>query len=50
MLPEVMYLEAYEGYKNNWLKKTTSTTHTPGQRSNLKGQYYMGIIVPGPNT
>lgn len=34
----------YEGYKNNWLKRTMSATHGPGQKEQTEGKYYMGII------
>lgn len=39
----------YEGYKNNWLKRTVSATHTPGQKEQPEGTILYGDhIVPGP--
>ena len=39
----------YKGYKNNWLKRTMSATHTPGQKEQPEGTILDGDhIVPGP--
>ena len=39
----------YKGYKNNWLKRTMSATHTPGQKEQPEGTILYGDhIVPGP--
>ena len=37
----------YKGYKNNWLKRTMSATHTPGQKEQPEGTILYGDhIVP----
>ena len=39
----------YEGYKNNWLKRTMSATHAPGQREQTEETILHGDhIIPGP--
>ena len=39
----------YESYKINWLKRTVSATHAPGQKEQTEGKILHGDhIVPGP--